>query len=382
MPLVEVQGNEHVVSYVNSAFCSLLGKARGELLGKSFAQVVPGAEGWAPLLDQVYQTGQAVTQAIEDEAAAPFGGWLYAMWPALDPNERPMGVIIQMARVANFQRDVTAINEALLIAGLRQHELTDAAENLNAQLQREIAERKRAQEASRQAAEQAERAAHARDDLLAIVSHDLKNPLSIILLQIDMMAKAGGDDRRRSKTNLQAIQRAARRMDHLIQDLLDTASIEAGKLSVEPRPLEVAPLVAEVLDAMKPLAASKGLQLDNKIPTDLPEVLADAARLQQVFTNLLGNAIKFTPPGGTITIRAEATAETVQFSVADTGPGIAAEDLPHLFDRFWQAQRTARMGTGLGLAIVQGIVVAHGGRIWAESKVGAGSAFFFTLPVA
>jgi signal transduction histidine kinase len=171
-------------------------------------------------------------------------------------------------------------------------------------------------------------------------------------------------------------------MNRIIQDLLDTASIEAGKLSLERRPLDVTTFVENMIDTMRPLTATTSLHLKSELPHNLPAIFADSGRLQQVFANLLSNAIKFTPAGGTITVRAVAAEDVVQFSVADTGSGIPQEDIPHLFDRFWQAPRTARHGTGLGLSIVRGIVLTHGGRLWVDSQVGAGSTFSFTLPAA
>ncbi len=151
LPIVELHGSTHAVSYVNSAFCSLLGRTRGELLGKSFAEIVPRGGECVPLLDRVYQTGEGLTHEQEADSEADPATWLYAMWPALDePNERPVGVIIQLAKVANFRQNVTAINEALLIAGLRQQEAMEAEEKLNAQLQGEIVERKRAEEGLRE----------------------------------------------------------------------------------------------------------------------------------------------------------------------------------------------------------------------------------------
>ena len=142
LPIVEVRGDTHIVSYVNSAFCVLVGKTRGELVGKSFAEIVQGGDECVPILDRVYQTGEAATHAHEDGSEPSPIYWLYAMWPALDADERPEGVIIQLAKATDFRKNTVAINEALLIAGLRQHELTETAEKLNVQLQREIAERK------------------------------------------------------------------------------------------------------------------------------------------------------------------------------------------------------------------------------------------------
>jgi len=133
---------------------------------------------------------------------------------------------------------------------------------------------------------------------------------------------------------------------------------------------------------MRPLAAVRGLELRAEVADDVPAVCADGPRIEQVLANLLGNAIKFTPRGGTIVVRAARSADDVCFAVVDTGPGIAKENLAHVFDRFWQAERTDRLGTGLGLYIVKGIVETHGGTVWAESEVGQGSSFFFTLPSA
>lgn len=231
--------------------------------------------------------------------------------------------------------------------------------------------------------EQAHRATRSREDLLAVVSHDLKNPLGSILMGIAMLMKLPEDElSTKSRKHLERVERSALRMNRLIEDLLDTASIEAGRLSVEQRRLEAVPLVSEAVDALQPLAGSKSLHLKSDLPPELPALHADGARLQQVLANLLGNAIKFTPAGGAITVRAQPSGDAVKFSVTDTGPGIPSQDLPHLFDRFWQAKRTAGLGTGLGLFIVKGIVEAHRGRVWVESRLGEGSTFFFTVPVA
>jgi signal transduction histidine kinase len=168
-------------------------------------------------------------------------------------------------------------------------------------------------------------------------------------------------------------------MNRLIQDLLDVAKIEAGRLGVDPRPVEVPPLVAEAFDMLRPIASEKSIRLDVAVADDLPTIAADAGRVLQVLSNLVGNAIKFTPAEGRVTIRAERVAGTVGFCVADTGPGIPPEQLPHIFGRFWQADRSDRRGIGLGLAIAKGIVEAHGGRISVESRVGEGTSFYFTL---
>lgn len=244
----------------------------------------------------------------------------------------------------------------------------------------DISERRRAERALQQAIEQAQRATRDREDLLALVSHDLKNPLSVILMTVTSIGRRlDASASQAAKQQLQTISRSAERMDRLIHDVLDSASVEAGKLVIEPEPSAVKPLVDEAMDALRPLAAAKMLALVSDVPLEIRRVWADPSRLQQVFANLLGNALKFTASGGSITVGAEPMGDHVQFTVTDTGPGIAEEDLPHLFDRFWQGRRTARLGSGLGLSIVQGIVVAHGGQVWVKSKLGAGSTFLFTL---
>jgi signal transduction histidine kinase len=248
---------------------------------------------------------------------------------------------------------------------------------------RSTSEQDRSHSALRAAVERAQRDTHDREDLLALVSHDLKNPLSIILMTASSLARTfEAADQGRQRGQLDSIKRSAERMNRLVKDLLDTASLEAGSLSVEPCSCAVAPLLEEALRSMRPLAAHKSIRLEHDIASDVPAVRADSGRIEQVFSNLLGNAIKFTPKDGIITLRVRVRDGMVLFAVSDTGPGMSESELPHLFDRYWQARRTAKLGTGLGLSIVKGIVMAHGGQVWVESQVGAGSTFFFTLPIA
>lgn len=232
--------------------------------------------------------------------------------------------------------------------------------------------------------EQVERAVQDRQDLLAIVSHDLRGPLNTIALSVSLLSDAvAPEDRKKLDTRaLPAIQRAADRMRRLIDDLLDVAAIEAGRLSVERTTCLAASLVRDVADQYKEIAAGKSVRLEAETLCGSLEVACDRDRLVQVFGNLVGNAIKFTPEGGAIALRAERRGQDVLFSVSDTGPGIPPNEISRVFDRYWQARRTRRAGAGLGLAIAKGLVEAHGGTIWAESKLGNGSAFRVTLPIA
>jgi signal transduction histidine kinase len=219
-----------------------------------------------------------------------------------------------------------------------------------------------------------------RDEVMSIVSHDLRNPLSTITMTSDLLldVECSPEEQRR---HLQTMSRAAAAMNHLICDLLDAGQAESGRLAVNPHPVDPAPIATEACESMEPLAAEKDQRLRCEVPEKLALVAADSARLQQVLSNLLGNAVKFTPQGGQIVVRVTEREGAVLFSVLDDGPGIPAEDLSRVFDRHWRAKETAHLGAGLGLAISKAIVEAHGGTIWAESKPGEGATFSFTLPV-
>jgi len=169
-------------------------------------------------------------------------------------------------------------------------------------------------------------------------------------------------------------------MDTLIQDLLDVTRVEAGGLSVELLPIDTRILLEESLRTLEPVAESKSIVLRLNAPPELPPVNADSERIAQALSNLVGNAVKFSPPESEITVGAAERNGEVLVSVSDRGPGMTPEQLAHAFDRFWQSRRTDREGAGLGLAITKGIIDAHGGRIWAESEIGNGSTFYFTLP--
>jgi signal transduction histidine kinase len=236
-----------------------------------------------------------------------------------------------------------------------------------------------------QARRVAEAAVRTRDDVVSVVSHDLRNPLHTINMATSLLMEAAPGDAPRAgeRKQLEIIGRAVDSMDRLIQDLLDIARVESGRLTVERVPTRVPPLIHEAAGMLRPVAERQGQRLECRVEEGLPSVLADRERLLQVFSNLVGNAVKFTPPGGTITMAAERDDPLgVRFRVSDTGSGIPAEHIPHLFDRFWQARSSDRRGIGLGLPIVKGLVEAHGGRITVESTVGAGSTFSFTIPAA
>jgi PAS domain S-box-containing protein len=229
---------------------------------------------------------------------------------------------------------------------------------------------------------EAQQATRARDDVLAVVAHDLRNPLNTVTMAVSLMLETTPPERVQERRQAEIVRRAADRMNRMIQDLLDVKRMESGRLSIDARPEHPGVLINDTVDMLRPLALGSTIRMETNVEDNLPLVIADAARVQQVLSNLVGNAVKFTPRAGTITVCAERIDGEVRFSVIDTGPGIPAEQLPHIFGRFWQAKTSDRRGIGLGLAIAKGIVEAHNGRIWVESSVGLGSTFYFTLPTA
>lgn len=226
------------------------------------------------------------------------------------------------------------------------------------------------------------RAIAARESFVAAVSHDLKNPLNAIRMSAQSLAKALPEDvgGGRVQTHERLVLRAVDRMTRLVGDLLDAAAIDAGSMSVDLRDESVRNLVTEATELLRPLAAARKQALSVELREDF-RVLCDHARVLQVLSNLLGNAIKFSHEDTDIVVRAERMLRVARFSVRDHGIGIDPGQLRHIFERYWHSRSTAGGGSGLGLFLAKGIIQAHGGQLWAESKVGAGSTFYFTLPL-
>jgi signal transduction histidine kinase len=222
-----------------------------------------------------------------------------------------------------------------------------------------------------------------RDDFLSMVTHDLRDLLSGILLSTGLIAEFAAKDPHGQDSLLEAqrIQRSAGRMSRLIGDLVDVTSIDAGKLATYPVVADAAVSVREAVDIWKPTALAKGVELRS---IDAGRVLAtfDPERVLQILGNLITNAVKFSAAGTTVTVGVEQSGGQAQFSVRDRGCGIPPEKLDMIFERFWQSGKNDRRGLGLGLYISHCLVAAHSGRIWADSEVGVGTTFYFTLPLA
>jgi PAS domain S-box-containing protein len=322
----------------NPAFARLLGYDVDELLGRSVLDFLSD-ESRAVTLSHMRAASE---EAYEVRARRRDGSELIA-----EVNARPFSYQGRQARVAAI------------------HDVT---------------ERREAEATARRLVEE-QAATRARDQILGIVAHDLRNPLSTMLMAAELLREvlpADGPTYRQAEI----IARAGSQMKRLIQDLLDVKRIESGRLVIEPRAVRASTLLCEAAEMLRPHAVANSLVLEVDAPADLPHVWADPQRIQQVLANLIGNAIKFTPKGGRIAMRASRMESEVRVIVADTGAGIPPDQLPHVFGQFWQGSPTDKRGIGLGLAIARGIVEAHGGRIWVESVVGTGSEFSFTLPVS
>jgi two-component system phosphate regulon sensor histidine kinase PhoR len=224
-----------------------------------------------------------------------------------------------------------------------------------------------------------------RRDFVANVSHELKTPLSSIKGYAETLLDGALEDQEHARGFVETIQRQADHLTKLINDLLDLARIESEKMELKLAPIRLQEIIPELMETLRPIWESKGLKVELESPPSLPLVLADQGALRQILSNLLDNAIKFTPKGGRIAVRSSIQPDHLRIEVKDSGVGILSSDLPRIFERFYRADASrprSPESTGLGLAIVKHLVLAQGGQVWAESQVGRGSTFYFTLPLA
>ena len=292
----------------------------------------------------------------------------------------PDGTCQRTYRIVNNRGETRTVREHVFVIsseGGRVKRLAGVVSDLTREVH---AEENRLQLVLEHAARQsAEDQVKARDDVLALVSHDLRNPLFAIATLAHRLAKPLPDEKRADC--VAALHRSVQRMNHLIEDLLDVSRIEANQFHIKQEPVNLPALLADLVDSFADWPGRDQVTLTCATDPAVHSLTGDAFRLQQVLTNLLTNAFKFTRAGGSIHVQVSLRPGDVMVSVRDTGMGIAPENQAHLFDRFWQADRRDRRGAGLGLAIAKGIVEAHGGRIWIESVLQAGTCCFFTLPL-
>ncbi|HEX6749544.1 MAG TPA: ATP-binding protein [Longimicrobium sp.] len=334
------------------------------------AAVPPGADGRGNPVAQVARSGEPVLCAECDEPAL---GVLDATLGA--GNARRLGTHSYMVVPVTAHEKVLAV----LTLGISQRGRRYGPMDL--MLAKDLAQRGALALENARLYETAQHALRAREEVLGVVSHDLRSPLSTIVTTATLLSEITRERREETRRWLGVIGRAAAQMDSLIGDLLDVSSMEAGRFEVAPARSDLTTLLAECCEQFRPLCQSQELVLQCDLPDALPQASFDERQLRRVLVNLLGNAVKFSRRGGSIHLLAEAADGEVRVGVADQGPGIPDEHRVRVFDRFWKADNGDRRGAGLGLAIAQGIVEAHGGRIWVESEPGVGSTFWFALPL-
>ena len=318
-------------------------------VGKTALELVPGLDAsWFQLYGRVAATGESTH--FENHAPA-MGRWFDVYASRVG---RP-----ELRQVALVFKDISARKQA-------------------------EAERERLLERESAARAQAEEASRLKDEFLATVSHELRTPLTAMLGWVQML-RAGSLPQDKRERALETVERNARAQAQLIGDLLDVSRILSGKLRMEVEPVEVGPVVEEALESVRPAADAKGVRLQAAIDS-VSTVMGDSQRLQQVVWNLLSNAVKFTPRGGRVQVFVERRDSSVELTVADTGQGISRDFLPHVFERFRQADASTTRthgGLGLGLSIVKHLVEAHGGSLSAASEgLSRGSTFVVRLPLS
>ncbi len=420
LPMVEVEGPNHVLCFVNAAFCRLVQRKQEEVVGKPFGEIVSNGDTCVPLLDKVYQTGEFEAKVVPDSSASEDVYWIYAMWPALDAEAKPERVIIQMTQSLQLHQDVAAMNEALLIGAVRQHELREEVEKANTRLLKEVAERNEVAQSltvtkaelrvHAESLEQtvAERTAQLRASVGELEAfsyslvHDLRAPIRAIhgFTQMAMempLAEVGPS----AVELLSRVVKAAARMDSLIQDVLSLSQVI--RLPIKRETVDVDTLVRDLVNERPELAPPQAeITIDGRL---LP-MRGHEAILSQCLTNLLGNAVKFVRSGELPKVRvwsevravpADCLARSsnsgsapaqpgteravVRLWIEDQGIGITLEAHKTIFEIFQRLHTTARYeGSGIGLSIVRKGVERMGGCVGVESEVGKGSRFWLELP--
>jgi PAS domain S-box-containing protein len=368
LPMAAVQGANHIVRYVNPAFCRLAGQSEEELIGNAFSGIVRAGNECLSLLDRVYRTGQAETHIGPGDSGTVFQ-WSYAMWPVLAADSTPVGIIIQVSESTPLHQEAVAMNQALLVGSVRQHELTEAA---NVQLRAELVKRQHAEKVLRRANEDLSQYAFT-------ASHDLREPLRMITSYSQLLMRRYGDQLdANGSLFIGYIAEGTKRMGELLAALLSYARAGAD----EEEPAELIDFNAVYEKATKNLGAAIA-ESGAVISCDhLPVVQGHDAHFLQLLQNLIGNAIKYhgeqTPQ---IHVSAEQLDGEWRFAVTDNGMGIAPEYQQQIFGVFKRLHGKEIPGTGIGLAICQRVVERYGGRIWVESQVDGGATFYFTLPM-
>jgi signal transduction histidine kinase len=388
--LSQASSVEEVVGVVLNKGLAVVEASRGLLICTVGDRVeVLGSRGFSPQVKALIETHGRDTDVAMMEAVrtgAPI--WIES---SDDYRERFPWAFAQMAPLAEdealcamplIHADETIGALSLAFVQARSFGITDRAFTLLlAQATAAALHRAWSYDEERQKRRDAELLAGAREQVLGVVAHDLRIPLNLIAetthLLLEEELPAGS-----RRVLFGVTTRAVKQMNSLISDLLDTVRLEAGRLSLDLEDVSVEEIVFQAEETFRPIAYQRGIHLEIVPPETDTALRADPLRVSQIVGNLMGNALKFTPAQGHVTLRAAPNGALVVFDVVDDGPGIPPAHVEHLFERFWQARQSYHRGVGLGLAIAKGLVEAHGGTMSVRSAVGAGSTFSFTLPGA
>lgn len=368
-PVVALEGTTHVVIYINPAFSRLVGRERKDLVGRRFSEAVPEGDenGCLAVLDRVFRTGvpeNLVEQEHRQTQSRPVY-WSYSVWAILGEDERPAGVMIQVTdatETASFRKQSVAMNEALIVSASQQHELAEIAGSLSERLQLAV---------------------QTRDHFLAVLSHELRNPLAAIRNAVTLATLSGTREDLEWSRDVTA--RQIKNFAHLTDDLLDVSRVNQGKIQLRKEFFDTGPVLMHAVEVVGPIVEELQHELLLSFKSKGLIIEADSTRLEQMLVNLLTNAAKYTPSGGRIQLQARIEGGEFVCRVRDNGVGISAELLPRIFELFAQADRSlARSagGLGIGLTLVRSLAELHGGTITATSGgLDKGSEFVLRLPV-
>jgi len=374
MPMAGLGGPTHTIRYVNLAFCLLTGKSKDELLGTAFCDISHCTDDCMLLLDRVAKTGLADSHIGYEKTDTHPLYWSYAMWPLLGTNQSHLGIMVQVTEAAQFHGDAVAMNQALLLGSVRQHELTEAAELLNVQLQAAIILGKKTEEALIGS----EKLASA-GRMAAVLAHEINNPLAAVM-NLLFLAQTAGDIPAIVHQYLKMADDELKRIAHITRQTLGFY-----RESSVPTTFLVVTLLNSVIDLLQAKMVSTQVIVEKQCD-DLLQITAISGELRQVISNLMLNSLDALGEGGRVTLRASKSrspldgSPRIRITIADNGQGINAPTLPKIFEPFFTTKGST--GNGLGLWVCKQIIEKHGGSIWVRSRICEphGTTFSMVLP--